>query len=51
VQRGDETFVRNPREEQTDTMSAAVASALRNSNLWLTVAYIAALLLLAKAYA
>jgi hypothetical protein len=50
VQREDETFVLNPHEGPRP-MSAAVASALKNSNLWLTVAYIAALLLLAKAYA
>ncbi|MBM4384554.1 MAG: hypothetical protein FJ091_14460 [Deltaproteobacteria bacterium] len=48
--REDETFVRNSHEGQNE-MSAAVASALKSSNLWLTVAYIAALLLLAKAYA
>jgi hypothetical protein len=32
-------------------MSAAMAKALRNGNLWLTVAYLFALLLLAKANA
>jgi hypothetical protein len=32
-------------------MPAAVAKALRNGNLWLTLAYVAVILLLMKAYA
>jgi hypothetical protein len=32
-------------------MSAAVAKALRNGNLWLTLTYVALILLLMKAYA
>ena len=45
-----ETFRRNP-SGRREAMSAAVARALKSANLWLTLGYLAAILLLMKAYA
>jgi hypothetical protein len=45
-----ETFPRSA-SGRYQAMSAAVARALKNGNLWLTLGYVALILLLIKAYA
>jgi hypothetical protein len=50
VRARNETFSRNNSGERA-AMSVAMAKALKSGNLWLTLGYVALILLLMKAYA